>query len=337
MWGKWSWCRMVILFISLILSSTSNDPSFTHNQQRESEEMKASHPRSARHSLLWASCMGKFLFLSSNSVRSEHFTCFRMHASLTYEILPSLPHNRYEKMGTCMTPLPRAEAMDEVAGGSLKLWPERLWATPPRITSGSLKGITADAFNHDTKIWSERVSYYNGYIYLESSGRFRNIMDMNAGLGGFAAALSRYPVWVMNAVPSDAKDDTLGVIFERGLIGTYMDWYSSSSCPLHSFCDFWWSPCIDYVKIFYWRLSNKKRIERWVQFFFLFGSPNPHLSLFSEWFQLKFPTTGFYHKKKTLPNFFGLYLTNYFLSSIPNLSSNYIIVHLQSLGQESPD
>ncbi|CAA7400466.1 unnamed protein product [Spirodela intermedia] len=135
----------------------------------------------------------------------------------------------YEKMGTCTTPLPIAKATNEVAGGSLKLWPERLWATPPRITSGSLKGITVDAFNHDTKIWEERVSYYNSYISLESSGRFRNIMDMNADLGGFAAALSEYPVWVMNVVPSDAKDDTLGVIFERGLIGTYMDWCEAFS------------------------------------------------------------------------------------------------------------
>ncbi|CAA6663956.1 unnamed protein product [Spirodela intermedia] len=123
----------------------------------------------------------------------------------------------YEKMGTCTTPLPIAKATNEIMGHST------------RITSGSLKGITVDAFNHDTKIWEERVSYYNSYISLESSGRFRNIMDMNADLGGFAAALSEYPVWVMNVVPSDAKDDTLGVIFERGLIGTYMDWCEAFS------------------------------------------------------------------------------------------------------------
>jgi hypothetical protein len=49
-------------------------------------------------------------------------------------------------------------------------------------------------------------------------------MDMNAGLGGFAAALANDPVWVMNVVPSDAKQNTLGVIYERGLIGTYQDW-----------------------------------------------------------------------------------------------------------------
>ena len=29
----------------------------------------------------------------------------------------------------------------------------------------------------------------------------------------------------MNVVPYDAKDNTLGVIYERGLIGTYQNWY----------------------------------------------------------------------------------------------------------------
>lgn len=51
-------------------------------------------------------------------------------------------------------------------------------------------------------------------------------MDMNAGFGGFAAAIVKYPVWVMNVVPFDAKSNNLGIIYERGLIGTYMDWYA---------------------------------------------------------------------------------------------------------------
>ena len=32
--------------------------------------------------------------------------------------------------------------------------------------------------------------------------------------------------WVMNVVPSDAKHNTLGVIYEWGLIGTYQNWYA---------------------------------------------------------------------------------------------------------------
>ena len=36
-------------------------------------------------------------------------------------------------------------------------------------------------------------------------------------------------VWVMNTVHVAAKVNTLGAIYERGLIGTYMKWYVISS------------------------------------------------------------------------------------------------------------
>ncbi|KAK9275826.1 hypothetical protein L1049_023097 [Liquidambar formosana] len=54
-------------------------------------------------------------------------------------------------------------------------------------------------------------------------------MDMNSYLGGFAAALLKYPVWVMNVVPANSDHDTLGVIYERGFIGTYRDWCEAFS------------------------------------------------------------------------------------------------------------
>lgn len=59
---------------------------------------------------------------------------------------------------------------------------------------------------------------------LGKAGRYRNLLDMNAHLGGFAAALFKDPVWVMNMVPVEAKVNILGVIYERGLIGTYQKW-----------------------------------------------------------------------------------------------------------------
>ncbi|GAB2295810.1 hypothetical protein Dimus_029965 [Dionaea muscipula] len=43
------------------------------------------------------------------------------------------------------------------------------------------------------------------------------------------AALSPYPVWVMNVAPFDAKNDTLGIVYERGLIGSYMNWCEAFS------------------------------------------------------------------------------------------------------------
>jgi hypothetical protein len=57
---------------------------------------------------------------------------------------------------------------------------------------------------------------------------------MNAHLGGFAAALVDDPVWVMNVVPVQAKMNTLGVIFQRGLIGTYQNWYALISFQLRT-------------------------------------------------------------------------------------------------------
>lgn len=61
-----------------------------------------------------------------------------------------------------------------------------------------------------------------------SDTQIRNIMDMNANYGSFAAALSTLPVWVMNVVPV-SMNNTLPAIYQRGLIGTYHDWYNSIS------------------------------------------------------------------------------------------------------------
>eukprot|EP01018_Ginkgo_biloba_P012807 Gb_30749 [translate_table: standard] len=135
----------------------------------------------------------------------------------------------YKKMETCITPLPEVNDINDIAGGALEKWPKRLTAVPPRISSGSIPGITAEKFKEDTKLWNARVSNYKRIIKPLAEGRYRNIMDMNAGLGGFAAALASDPVWVMNVIPSDAKDNTLGVIYERGLIGTYHNWCESFS------------------------------------------------------------------------------------------------------------
>ena len=46
---------------------------------------------------------------------------------------------------------------------------------------------------------------------------------------GSIDALIDDPVWVMNTVHVAAKVNTLGAIYERGLIGTYMKWYVISS------------------------------------------------------------------------------------------------------------
>ncbi|KAJ6837943.1 uncharacterized protein M6B38_321700 [Iris pallida] len=136
----------------------------------------------------------------------------------------------YTKMEACMTQLPDVGNIRETAGGELKKWPERLMSVPPRIGSGSLDGVTVETFFRDNELWRRRVGYYKSVIgQLGQKGRYRNLLDMNANLGGFAAALIDDPVWVMNVVPSAAGVDTLGVVYERGLIGTYQDWCEAMS------------------------------------------------------------------------------------------------------------
>lgn len=136
----------------------------------------------------------------------------------------------YRKMETCITPLPEVTDKKEMAGGALAKWPARVKAVPPRIASGSIPGMTAESFRDDSLLWEKRVNYYKTSLIAPlAKGRYRNIMDMNAGLGSFAAALVKDPVWVMNVMPSDAKDNTLGVVYERGLIGTYQNWCEAFS------------------------------------------------------------------------------------------------------------
>ncbi|XP_071700700.1 probable methyltransferase PMT19 [Rutidosis leptorrhynchoides] len=128
----------------------------------------------------------------------------------------------YKNMNVCITRLPHVERIQDISGGVLENWPKRLSTMPPRI--GLIRDLKARDFVDDNLMWKKRVSTYLHVIKSMLTGGYRNIIDMNAGFGGFAAALSEYPVWVMNVVPHDAKYKTSGVIYERGLIGTYMNW-----------------------------------------------------------------------------------------------------------------
>ncbi|KAL3536867.1 hypothetical protein ACH5RR_000233 [Cinchona calisaya] len=109
----------------------------------------------------------------------------------------------------------------EFSIGTIPKWPERLTQAPSRA---SLVKNGVDAFVADTRRWLRRVANYKKSLNLKlGTPSVRNVMDMNALFGGFAAALSSDPVWVMNVVPA-SKPSTLGVIYDRGLIGMYHDW-----------------------------------------------------------------------------------------------------------------
>ncbi|XP_057435543.1 probable pectin methyltransferase QUA3 isoform X2 [Lotus japonicus] len=125
----------------------------------------------------------------------------------------------YFKLNKCVSRT--SSVKGNYAIGKISKWPERLTAVPPR--SAVLKnGI--DVYEADTGRWSRRVAYYKNSLNIKLGTRsVRNVMDLNALFGGFAAALKSDPVWVMNVVPAQ-KPPTLDVIYDRGLIGVYHDW-----------------------------------------------------------------------------------------------------------------
>ncbi|PON57590.1 putative methyltransferase PMT [Parasponia andersonii] len=135
----------------------------------------------------------------------------------------------YKTMEACVTPYPDVSSPDEVAGGELKPFPSRLYAVPPRISSGFVPGVSVEEYEEDNKTWKKHVNAYKKINRLLDSGRYRNILDMNAGLGSFAAAIQSPKLWIMNVMPTIAKKNTLGAIYERGLIGIYHDWCEAFS------------------------------------------------------------------------------------------------------------
>ena len=110
-------------------------------------------------------------------------------------------------------------------------WPRRL-QTPPYWLNSSQMGIYGKPapldFTTDYEHWKHVVSK----VYMKEMGiswsNVRNVMDMRAVYGGFAAALKDLQVWVMNVVNINSPD-TLPIIYERGLFGIYHDWCESFS------------------------------------------------------------------------------------------------------------
>ncbi|KAJ9188380.1 hypothetical protein P3X46_003742 [Hevea brasiliensis] len=125
----------------------------------------------------------------------------------------------YFKLEKCVSRTSSVNA--EYAVGTIPKWPDRVTKAPSR-TMLLKNGI--DLFEADTRRWVRRLAYYRNSLNVKlGTQAIRNVMDMNAFFGGFAAALASDPVWVMNVVPA-GKLSTLGVIFDRGLIGVYHDW-----------------------------------------------------------------------------------------------------------------
>ncbi|CAN1338271.1 Probable methyltransferase PMT7 [Linum perenne] len=88
-------------------------------------------------------------------------------------------------------------------------------------------GISVEEFREDSQFWQVQVGNYWKQMNVKGT-EVRNIMDMNAHLGGFSVALSKRPVWVMNVVPMTMKN-TLSAIYDRGQLGVFHDWCEAFS------------------------------------------------------------------------------------------------------------
>ncbi|KAI8547088.1 hypothetical protein RHMOL_Rhmol07G0167500 [Rhododendron molle] len=116
--------------------------------------------------------------------------------------------------------------LKKVALNIIPKWPERLHVAPERIAD--VHGGSAGAFKHDDSKWKMRVKHYKKLLPGLGTDKIRNVMDMNTIYGGFAAAVIEDPLWVMNVVSSYAAN-TLAVVYDRGLVGSYHDWCEAFS------------------------------------------------------------------------------------------------------------
>ncbi|KAJ1397842.1 S-adenosyl-L-methionine-dependent methyltransferase [Sesbania bispinosa] len=112
------------------------------------------------------------------------------------------------KMKACISRY--SDQMHKARGSGLSPWPARLTAPPPRLADFN---YSSEMFERTRKIKPDTV---------------RNVMDMKANLGSFAAALKDKDVWVMNVVPENGPN-TLKIIYDRGLLGTTHNWCESFS------------------------------------------------------------------------------------------------------------
>lgn len=128
------------------------------------------------------------------------------------------------KMEACITPY--SEQIHRARGSGLAPWPARLTTPPPRLADFH---HTSEMFEKDMEIWRQRVDKYWSLLSPKiKQNTMRNLMDMKANMGSFAAALKDKDVWVMNVVPED-QQNALKIIYDRGLIGTVHDWCEAFS------------------------------------------------------------------------------------------------------------
>ncbi|CAI5465867.1 unnamed protein product [Closterium sp. Yama58-4] len=134
----------------------------------------------------------------------------------------------YVPMKACLNPVPafkgmRAAQWPAMGRARLKVVPAWL----QMLKRGVFGGPAVAEMKRDQIHWKKVVAFYDASFGIDWT-TVRNVMDMNAHYGGFAAELaaSKKPLWVLSVVPTSGPD-SLPIVFERGLVGIYHDWCES--------------------------------------------------------------------------------------------------------------
>lgn len=121
----------------------------------------------------------------------------------------------YIPIKTCLHKVPAS--MEQHGADWPEEWPKRLETFPDWL------GDLQEKLTADNEHWKAIITKSYLTVMGIDWSSIRNVMDMKAIYGGFAAALASQKVWVMNVVPVNAPN-TLPIIYERGLLGIYHDW-----------------------------------------------------------------------------------------------------------------
>ncbi|KAL1217794.1 putative methyltransferase PMT11 [Cardamine amara subsp. amara] len=127
----------------------------------------------------------------------------------------------YTNLKPCISRIP-----DSGYGGNVPSWPARLHTPPDRLQTIKYDSYIArkELFKAESRFWNEIIGGYIRALKWKKM-KLRNVLDMRAGFGGFAAALNDHKLdcWVLSVVPVSGPN-TLPVIYDRGLLGVMHDW-----------------------------------------------------------------------------------------------------------------
>uniref|UniRef100_A0A7N0TPL4 Methyltransferase n=1 Tax=Kalanchoe fedtschenkoi TaxID=63787 RepID=A0A7N0TPL4_KALFE len=138
----------------------------------------------------------------------------------------------YVDLTACISQLPKNGSV-----ASLSVWPDRLQTPPDRLETIHMDALISrkELFRAENRKWDMIIKSYMHHFHLKKR-KLRNVLDMRAGFGGFAATLinEKIDAWVLNVVPV-SWFNTLPIIYDRGLLGVMHDWCEPFDTYLRSY------------------------------------------------------------------------------------------------------